>query len=131
MYLLNNTILKSNTLTIKPHDLWGFYYFDVVEIMMKYLILFIAITVSCQNIKPVANKRSIPLSKAEAEHLKKKLYGEHIKSVLSGRSKEMEDQLIKIGDHEMKFDLRFFGSKPEAGWKHTFLCMEGEAFLIR
>ena len=46
--------------------------------MMKYLILFIAITVSCQNIKPVANKRSIPLSKAEAEYLKKKLYEEHI-----------------------------------------------------
>ena len=73
--------------------------------MMKYLILFIAITVSCQNIKPVANKRSNSLSKPEANSLKKKLYEEHIKSVLSGRSKEMEDQLIKIGNHEMKFDL--------------------------
>ena len=88
--------------------------------MMKYLILFIAITVSCQNIKPVANKRSNSLSKPEANSLKKKLYEEHIKSVLSGRSKEMEDQLIKIGDHEMKFDLRFFGSKPEAGWSLYF-----------
>ena len=32
----------------------------------------------------------------------------------------MQDQLIKIGENEMKFDLSFFGSEPETGWSLYF-----------
>ena len=87
---------------------------------MKYLIICITITISCQNVKPVATNNSNSLSRSEAKSLKEKLYEDHKKNVLSNRYKEMQDQLIKIGENEMKFDLSFFGSEPETGWSLYF-----------
>ena len=88
--------------------------------MMKYLIICITITISCQNVKRVATNNSNSLSRSEAKSLKEKLYEDHKKNVLSNRSKEMQDQLIKIGENEMKFDLSFFGPEPETGWSLYF-----------
>jgi len=60
------------------------------------------------------------LSKIEATKIKEELYKKFSNEILVNRLQEMEDYVIKINDKEIKFDLKFFGTKPETGWELFF-----------
>ena len=93
--------------------------------MFRYIKLLIIIFLfSCDNGKKNKNHNQIisnsSLSKTEAKKIKQKLYKEYNAQLVVDRLQEMKIQRIKINDREMKFDLRFFGEKPNYGWKLYF-----------
>ena len=64
------------------------------------------------------------ISKSRAEKVSQLLWEDHLSVLREQRKKEWEDKVISIGDHEMKFDFRVFGDKPETG-RRLFISMHG------
>ncbi len=65
-----------------------------------------------------------PLSRAEAESARKRLWDDHSQQVRLQRAAEMEERKLRIGDLEMRFDLRLFGDVPPSG-RSLFISMHG------
>jgi len=90
--------------------------------MSKYIIIFFITIFIFSGLKVLAeeNRPHSYLSRSDANELKEKLFNDHRSDILYSREKEMDELHIKIEDKEMKFDLRFFGEKPENGWNLYF-----------
>ena len=91
--------------------------------MIKYLI-FVALFdfIHCQ--KTDHSYHLTSLSLAQAKTIKAEVYSDYKKDLLFNRSNEMNDLLIKISNREIKFDLKFFGEKPDGGW-NLYLSLHG------
>ena len=86
--------------------------------MIKHIGLFLIIfLLSCNDGKKGNNYQ---LSKIEATKIKEELYKKFSDEILANRLQEMEDYVIRINDKEIKFDLKFYGTKPETGWELFF-----------
>lgn len=64
------------------------------------------------------------LSKEEAEAAKKLLWDDFVAMARAQRGEELKGRALKIGDKEMKFDVKVFGDKPAAG-RSLFISMHG------
>ena len=60
------------------------------------------------------------LSLNQIKKLKKILFSDYKKTIISDRSNEMNQQVISFKDKKMKFDLKYFGEKSENGWALYF-----------
>ena len=60
------------------------------------------------------------LSLNQTKKLKKILFSDYKKTIISDRSNEMNQQVISFKDKKMKFDLKYFGEKSENGWALYF-----------
>ena len=60
------------------------------------------------------------ITKLDIEKNKKDLFDQYINSLLIERKREMDDFEIKIQNYKVKFDVKFFGEKPENGWELYF-----------
>ena len=86
--------------------------------MIKHIGFFLIIfLLSCNDGKRGNNYQ---LSKIEATKIKEELYKKFSDEILANRLQEMEDYVIRINDKEIKFDLKFYGTKPETGWELFF-----------
>ncbi len=96
--------------------------------MFKYVFIIVVFFFSCHSEKKWKvideSKESSILTKKEANDLKKKLYEIFKSSIKSKRKDEIIDQSIKIDDRKLKYDLKYFGTKPQEGWE-LYLSLHG------
>lgn len=64
------------------------------------------------------------LTRAEAETARHLLWDDHVQGVRETRQAEMDAGRIRIGDLEMRFDLRRFGMPPASG-RSLFISLHG------
>ena len=92
--------------------------------LITFQLLLFLILSSCSKQKKIdfignyENKDTI--TKLDIEKNKKDLFDQYINSLLIERKREMEDFEIKIQNYKVKFDVKFFGEKPENGWELYF-----------
>jgi dienelactone hydrolase len=65
-----------------------------------------------------------PLTKDEAAAAKQLLWEDFVAAARVERDAEWKSRALKIGDKEMKFDVKVFGDKP-AGGRSMFISMHG------
>jgi len=92
------------------------------------LIIFLS---SCDNSKKVKHQKinNHRLSKIEAIKIKEELYKKYSDEIVVNRLHEMENYVIQINGREIRFDLKFFGIKPETGWELFFSLHGGGGVL--
>ena len=91
--------------------------------MKRYLTIILLFNLICGRSNDISFDKN-SLSKIESQRLEKKLYTDFKNSLLLERDSEMKARLIKINNREIKFDIKFFGKKPEDGWS-LFLSLHG------
>ena len=94
-----------------------------MKILLKVSIVFIALSFF-YFFKPVNKSSQIFLSLSEAEKIEKNIYNDFKKEIIVTRSDEMEDQVIKLKDKKIKFDIKHFGEQGEDGWS-LFISLHG------
>ena len=94
-----------------------------MKILLKVSIVFIALS-SFYFFKPVNKSSQNFLSLSEAEKIEKNIYNDFKKEIIVTRSDEMEDQVIKLKDKKIKFDIKHFGEQGEDGWS-LFISLHG------
>ena len=94
-----------------------------MKILLKVSIVFIALSFF-YFFKPVNKSSQNFLSLSEAEKIEKNIYNDFKKEIIVTRSDEMEDQVIKIKDKKIKFDIKHFGEQGEDGWS-LFISLHG------
>jgi len=82
---------------------------------IKLLILLAIFTISCSD-----NRSNSYHTKENIIKYKNKFLEKYLLDIQLDRKKEMDIKTIKILDKEMKFDIKFFGQKPENGWELYF-----------
>jgi len=100
--------------------------------MIKNIGLFLIIFLSsCDNSKKVKHQKinNHRLSKIEAIKIKEELYKKYSDEIVVNRLHEMENYVIQINGREIRFDLKFFGIKPETGWELFFSLHGGGGVL--
>ena len=60
------------------------------------------------------------ITKLDIEKNKKDFFAQYSHNLLIERKKEMDDFEIEIEKYKVKFDIKFFGSKPIEGWELYF-----------
>jgi hypothetical protein len=70
---------------------------------------------------------AVPLTKADAERVKKLLWDQHAAKIRAERAAEMKAKVIEMGGRQMKFETVSFGdaSKPPKGGRSLFLSLHG------
>jgi len=94
-----------------------------MKILLKVSIVFIALSFF-YFFKPVNKSSQNFLSLSEAEKIEKNIYNDFKKEIIVTRSKEMENQVIKLKDKKIKFDIKHFGEQGEDGWS-LFISLHG------
>ena len=94
-----------------------------MKILLKVSIVFIALSFF-YFFKPVNKSSQNFLSLSEAEKIEKNIYNDFKKEIIVARSDEMEDQVIKLKDKKIKFDIKHFGEQGEDGW-NLFISLHG------
>ena len=94
-----------------------------MKILLKVSIVFIALSFF-YFFKPVNRSSQNFLSLSEAEKIEKNIYNDFKKEIIVTRSDEMEDQVIKLKDKKIKFDIKHFGEQGEDGW-NLFISLHG------
>ncbi len=94
-----------------------------MKILLKVSIVFIALSFF-YFFKPVNKSSQNFLSLSEAEKIEKNIYNDFKKEIIVARSEEMEDQVIKLKDKKIKFDIKHFGEQGEDGWS-LFISLHG------
>ena len=94
-----------------------------MKILLKVSIVFIALSFF-YFFKPVNKSSQNFLSLSEAEKIEKNIYNDFKKEIIATRSDEMEDQVIKLKDKKIKFDIKHFGEQGEDGWS-LFISLHG------
>ena len=94
-----------------------------MKILLKVSIVFIALSFFYL-FKPVNKSSQNFLSLSEAEKIEKNIYNDFKKEIIVTRSDEMEDQVIKLKDKKIKFDIKHFGEQGEDGWS-LFISLHG------
>lgn len=94
-----------------------------MKILLKVSIVFIALSFF-YFFKPVNKYSQNFLSLSEAEKIEKNIYNDFKKEIIVTRSDEMEDQVIKLKDKKIKFDIKHFGEQGEDGWS-LFISLHG------
>ena len=94
-----------------------------MKILLKVSIVFIALSFF-YFFKPVNRSSQNFLSLSEAEKIEKNIYNDFKKEIIVTRSDEMEDQVIKLKDKKIKFDIKHFGEQGEDGWS-LFISLHG------
>ena len=94
-----------------------------MKILLKVSIVFIALSFF-YFFKPVNKSSQNFLSLSEAEKIEKNIYNDFKKEIIVTRSDEMEDQVIKLKDKKIKFDIKHFGEQGEDGWS-LFISLHG------
>ena len=94
-----------------------------MKILLKVSIVFIALSFF-YFFKPVNKSSQNFLSLSEAEKIEKNIYNDFKKEIIVTRSQEMEDQVIKLKDKKIKFDIKHFGEQGEDGW-NLFISLHG------
>ncbi|OUV05524.1 MAG: hypothetical protein CBC40_01625 [bacterium TMED80] len=94
-----------------------------MKIPLKVSIVFIALSFF-YFFKPVKKSSQNFLSLSEAEKIEKNIYNDFKKEIIVTRSEEMEDQVIKLKDRQIKFDIEHFGEQGEDGWS-LFISLHG------
>ena len=94
-----------------------------MKILLKVSIVFIALSFF-YFFKPVNKSSQNFLSLSEAEKIEKNIYNDFKKEIIVTRSDEMEDQVIKLKDKKIKFDIKHFGDQGEDGWS-LFISLHG------
>ena len=94
-----------------------------MKILLKVSIVFIALSFF-YFFKPVNKSSQNFLSLSEAEKIEKNIYNDFKKEIIVTRSEEMEDQVIKLKDKKIKFDIKHFGEQGEDGWS-LFISLHG------
>ena len=94
-----------------------------MKILLKVSIVFIALSFF-YFFKPVNKSSQNFLSLSEAEKIEKNIYNDFKKEIIVTRSQEMEDQVIKLNDKKIKFDIKHFGEQGEDGW-NLFISLHG------
>ena len=94
-----------------------------MKILLKVSIVFIALSFF-YFFKPVNKSSQNFLSLSEAEKIEKNIYNDFKKEIIVARSDEMEDQVIKLKDKKIKFDIKHFGEQGEDGWS-LFISLHG------
>ena len=94
-----------------------------MKILLKVSIVFIALSFF-YFFKPVNKSSQNFLSLSEAEKIEKNIYNDFKKEIIVTRSDEMEDQVIKLKDKKIKFDIKHFGEQGEDGW-NLFISLHG------
>ena len=94
-----------------------------MKILLKVSIVFIALSFF-YFFKPVNKSSQNFLSLSEAEKIEKNIYNDFKKEIIVSRSQEMEDQVIKLKDKKIKFDIKHFGEQGEDGW-NLFISLHG------
>ena len=94
-----------------------------MKILLKVSIVFIALSFF-YFFKPVNKSSQNFLSLSEAEKIEKNIYNDFKKEIIVTRSDEMEDQVIKLKDKKIKFDIKHFGEQGEDGWC-LFISLHG------
>ena len=94
-----------------------------MKIPLKVSIVFIALSFF-YFFKPVKKSSQNFLSLYEAEKIEKNIYNDFKKEIIVTRSEEMEDQVIKLKDKKIKFDIKHFGEQGEDGWS-LFISLHG------
>ena len=94
-----------------------------MKILLKVSIVFIALSFF-YFFKPVNKSSQNFLSLSEAEKIEKNIYNDFKKEIIVTRSQEMEDQVIKLKDKKIKFDIKHFGEQGEDGWS-LFISLHG------
>ena len=94
-----------------------------MKILLKVSIVFIALSFF-YFFKPVNKSSQNFLSLSEAEKIEKNIYNDFKKEIIVTRSGEMEDQVIKLKDKKIKFDIKHFGEQGEDGWS-LFISLHG------
>ena len=82
-----------------------------------------------ENRPPIADAKfaRIPLTKADAANAATLLWDDHAKLIRETRAEELKAKVIRIGEHEMKFECVYFGDKenaPTCG-RSLFISMHG------
>ncbi len=69
----------------------------------------------------------VPLTKEDAARAKKLLWEDHLATLRASRTAELAAKSIRIGDHEMKFEIVSFGNKEDApaGGRSLFISLHG------
>jgi hypothetical protein len=69
----------------------------------------------------------IALTKDDSERAVKLLWDDHLADLRANRASEIEAKTIRIGEHEMKFEIVSFGKKEAAptGGRSLFIAMHG------
>jgi len=96
-----------------------------MKILLKVSIVFIALSFF-YFFKTVNKSSQNFLSLSEAEKIEKNIYNDFKKEIIVTRSDEMEDQVIKLKDKKIKFDIKHFGEQGEDGGVCLFHFMEEE-----
>ena len=94
-----------------------------MKILLKVSIVFIALSFF-YFFKPVNKSSQNFLSLSEAEKIEKNIYNDFKKEIIASRAVEMEDQVIKLKDKKIKFDIKHFGEQGEDGWS-LFISLHG------
>ena len=94
-----------------------------MKILLKVSIVFIALSFF-YFFKTVNKSSQNFLSLSEAEKIEKNIYNDFKKEIIVTRSDEMEDQVIKLKDKKIKFDIKHFGEQGEDGWS-LFISLHG------
>ena len=94
-----------------------------MKILLKVSIVFIALSFF-YFFKPVNKSSQNFLSLSEAEKIEKNIYNDFKKEIIVTRSQEMEDQVIKLKNRKIKFDIKHFGEQGEDGWS-LFISLHG------
>ena len=94
-----------------------------MKILLKVSIVFIALSFF-YFFKTVNKSSQNFLSLSEAEKIEKNIYNDFKKEIIVARSDEMEDQVIKLKDKKIKFDIKHFGEQGEDGWS-LFISLHG------
>ena len=98
------------------------YRFKENLIIVQFLLLLIISSCSKQKKDQSSNtERAIKkITKLDIEKSKKRLFDQYSNKLLKERQKEMDDFEIEIEEYKVKFDIKFFGSKPLEGWELFF-----------
>lgn len=67
---------------------------------------------------------SAPLTKEESAEAKELLWSDFVANAKKEREEEWKSRVLKAAGHEMKFDVRVYGDKPEGG-RSMFISMHG------
>ncbi len=86
-----------------------------LQMNLKLFTLFLIILISCDQNKSHNNYTE----KNILDH-KNKFFEKYLLDLQMNRKREMDNKKINISDMEMKFDIKFFGEKPENGWELYF-----------
>jgi predicted esterase len=99
----------------------NFTFKDNLVILQLFLSLILS---SCSKQKKIDSYDYIQgkgtITKLDIEKNKKDLLDQYFNNILRERKKEMDDSEIEIDKYKVKFDIKYFGSKPLEGWELYF-----------